>query len=444
MGIYQRDDVVSLSRAQSSLVRVRAAPAGVETFTINLPINPGDLRDFTYQAQGGETAAEVTQALEQELAVQQSVYSVAIGPRTDELMITGPLGTPFSVVVTSNLLLTLYEEAVRAVNNQTGELIGNVRILQGGSPPFRGRMREFATVDGAGELQERNLVEARELGTGTIFDLDARSIRTRVNPPLPIPFVPGVDGGIAIEGRGGWQAAYTADLSDRTWPALRVFGGDPLEVSLFSGLPVPARLTAPLLAAGVGASRINRALRADAATFFGTGGVVGPSNLPDISTVAVSHQRLIFRAPEAFPPGVGGAIPARARDAGQALMLSVLLPPDVAEPTLRVTVVTSAGTEVADAIIPGYLVRAWWMVDLQAMVGASTLSLRLNGVDLPLPALAGTIAPYAGSPALSVLNDTDGASPAIGTDLLAALFAWRDVPLSFSDHLDDAGACGLL
>lgn len=328
MSIYARDDLVSLSRAQTSLLRLTGSTTPGTVFTIQLPINPGDVRPFSYTTVTGDDLTAVAVQLEQEVTVQQSVYSIAVGTRPDELVITGPLGQSFDVLTTANILASIYEEAVSAVNTNTGEQIRNIRVLLPFTPYGNGQLREYTTRDPSGRLRDVNMLMARELESGDIFDLDAQEVRTRVKPALPLPFVPGRDGGEALEGRGGWLGAWACDeAQDDTWPAVELFGSTTLSLTRTAGAGLPAQPTEVPFEDGIGWSRANRALRAGPGLLYNQGGLTGPSNLPDLSGETNFHVRFLAQPPVAFPASAVGAPVINLVDGAQDLRVGFLLPP---------------------------------------------------------------------------------------------------------------------
>ena len=171
-----RDDVVSLSRSQTTSVTITAA-VGSQVYSADLLINAGDVRQFSYEALGGDDASAIAAGLELSLVQGQTKYGVArAGP---VLMLAGPLGEDFSVVVAADMTAALFEAAVSAVD-PVGEQIGPLRIVVPdsilGFPP-----RRFATrLVPDRQVVERHRLLCQEVGGGRRFDVDSSEILTLV------------------------------------------------------------------------------------------------------------------------------------------------------------------------------------------------------------------------------------------------------------------------
>lgn len=448
MSNFARDDVVELGAAQVVVVDVTDAPAAPEAFTVSLAINPGDVRDFTYQAQGGETAEEVALALSVVLLAEQTRYSVANGPDPRQVTVVGDVGVPFDVGLTANMMQTTVEQAVRAESGDTGEKLNRVILTstEGSFPD--GFTRETATRQPHGRTYDQNVLRGRELDSGNVFDFEARSVRSRVRPAGPLPFTPGDDGGQAVEGRGGWQAAYSGDeLADLVqWPAMRRYGGTPMDLPAAAGVAYRGSQTGELRREGIGDARLNQAaLGASSVVAFAQGGPTGPSRLVDVSALPAHHQRYVVRPPALN--AVGGVRFGQAREAAQELTLSLLLPPFVPDALFQVAALDSlAATYGATfAVPPDLLDGRWWLADVQLAPGnPGQIHLFVNGRDLTgnIPPSAAAVPAFAGRPALSLLNTTAPGNGAQGALLLFAGFAWRAAPLGLEEHYEDALACG--
>lgn len=446
MGSFARDDVVELGSAQVTVLDVLAAPAVPGTsYGVTLPINDGDDRTFGYVSVGGESVADVALELVGALVDGQTKYSIAPGPLPRQVTIVGPVGEDFDPVVTANVAQTVVQRAVLAVSQRTGKRINRVILTAAAGSFPDGQSREGATrrVPG-GPVRTLNVLRGRELDTGNVFDFDARLVRSRVRPAVPIPFTPGEDGGQAIEGRGGWSAAYACDdlVSPSTWPALRGYGGTPMDLPATAGLALYGRSTEDVLGTGIGDSRVDRAVLV--ATQDARFAQEFPSNLPDVSGAAVHHQRLIFKAPRFSP---GAFVVAQVAGGAQSLSLSTTTSP--LGPTWTLDAVDSLGpyTSGAIPILPG-LVGRWWIVDVQLEFGnPGQLHLYVNGIDLTgaIPPSGGSVPEFGPAPAVSLLDlVTPGpATAAIGALVSFVGLAWRDSVLTVDEHREDANACGL-
>lgn len=178
MSEYRRGDVVSLSRAQTSRVRVATAPAvPAEPYTLDLPIN-GTARAFSVAGTPGETRAQLAERLLAHLLDAQTVYSAAIDETGERIVLVGPIGVAFEATATPNLALDTPEVSVLAVDSRSGGAIGPIRILEATSTLER--PREFWTrVDGV--LTARNLLRGRELDTSIVYDFDATWVLTVIH-----------------------------------------------------------------------------------------------------------------------------------------------------------------------------------------------------------------------------------------------------------------------
>jgi hypothetical protein len=344
---------------------------------------------------------------------------------------------------------TTVEEAVLAESGLSGERLNRV-ILTATTGSFPdGFTRETSTRLPHGEPLDQNLLRGRELDSGNVFDFPSSRVRSRIRPPGALPFRPGPDGGQAIEGRGGWQAAYAADeLLTDSWPAMRRYGGSPMDLPKVAGHAVAGAPTGELLAGGIGDARTTRAaLGASPDVAFVQAGPTGPSLLVDVTALPVHHQRFLARPPSLN--GVGGVTFGQAREAAQELTLTLLLPPFVPSALVQVAALDQLGATygASFALPPSLLDGRWWLADLQLVPGSpGQILLFVNGLNLSggVPPSAAQVPPFSGRPALSLLNTTAAGNGAQGARLLFAGFAWRAGALTPEEHYEDALACGLL
>lgn len=446
--LLERGDLISLSRAQASVVDVLTAPGGAgEDFTITLPINPPATKDFTYTSVGGETVGDVASALEAILLRDQTHYSVAVGPDPRQLTIVGPLGESFEIGLTSQMASTLLEVAVQATDNE-GEPLNTLRVVQAESNERK--LRQWASRTPQGEVVEFSEFQTRELASSRVLELERSEVLTRVDPSTPFPFRPGIDGGQAIEGRGGWQVAWAGNQAgEDDWPAIAPYGGTPMLLTRFSGVPLLGRSTLGVHPNGIGNVRVNKAVKSRpfGGGYYGQALPTGPSNLVDITTKEILHIRYI--AKPVYPQTAGG------------LSFSLL---QVRDPVQQVTLfwvhnpvgpdrweVSTLGTATRQVFIPTTLqdgVR-WWMIDLQLVLRSSPngqVYLHVNGVDYPEIQVAGGFnsQTFTAPPAITLLDSTTGIVQGVPVSLIFAGFAWRDELLTFDEHLTDAASCQLL
>lgn len=171
-----RDDVVSLSLAQTTSVTIDVATPS-QVYSVDLLINVGDVRQFSYTALAGDDVSAIAAGLEVELLQAQTKYGVArAGP---VLMLAGPLGESFDVIIAANMSAALFEAAVSAID-LAGSQIGPLRIVVPSSilgfPP-----RRFATrLVPDGQVVERHRLLTEEIGGGRRFDVDSSEILTLV------------------------------------------------------------------------------------------------------------------------------------------------------------------------------------------------------------------------------------------------------------------------
>ena len=177
MSQYQRGDIVSLSRAQISRVQVLTTPPGPgpATYTISLPIN-GVPKAFSLEVMPGATLNQIAAGLLGVLQAQQTAFLTVLSTTPWVVLMAGSLGQPFDVTTTPNLLPEKLQEPVMALNSETQEPLGPVRIIE--SVSTLERLREYATRDPDGTVRQVNQLRGRELDTGNVFDFEARQILT--------------------------------------------------------------------------------------------------------------------------------------------------------------------------------------------------------------------------------------------------------------------------
>jgi hypothetical protein len=168
---YGRGDIVSLSRAQSSVLEVLTAPVVPdEPYTVTLPIN-GVGKAFTYLGTPGETVNDVASGLELILLDQQTLYSVAVDQLIPwRLAIVGPLGIDFDGVVTANLDFSIFEVAV------LGDPSGRLRVIH--VENTLERLYHFWTRDRDGALTGIQQLQVRELNSSRVFDVKSEEVLT--------------------------------------------------------------------------------------------------------------------------------------------------------------------------------------------------------------------------------------------------------------------------
>lgn len=171
-----RDDVISLSRSQTTSVTIDVATPS-QVYSVDLLINEGDVRTFSYTALVGDDVDAVAAGLEAELLQAQTKYAVERAGAT--LMLAGPLGEAFDVTVAADMSAALFEAAISATDPD-GLQIGHLRVVVPdsvvGLPP-----RRFATrTVPDGVLVERHRIICQEIGGGRRFDVDSSEILTLV------------------------------------------------------------------------------------------------------------------------------------------------------------------------------------------------------------------------------------------------------------------------
>lgn len=176
MSDLRRGDIVSLSTAQTSTATVDTATTG-QDYTVTLPINATP-KDFTHTALTGQTVDDIADALELILLRDQTFYSVVVGPSSNQLTIVGPRGFTFVLAVTANMTAAVFESAVNAINDQTGDPIGDLRVVQAESSADK--LRSYATRSADGTVLELEDVLLREVGKSTTFDVRRGEILTVV------------------------------------------------------------------------------------------------------------------------------------------------------------------------------------------------------------------------------------------------------------------------
>lgn len=171
MSIFRSGEVVSLSRAQTSIVDILSPVPALAS--VDLPIN-GVARTFSLDLPDGTTLADAASLFAALLEDQQTVYSVAAdGLVPGRLVVVGQLGESFEVG-TVGCTHTLFESAVLGFPVR-GKLIVILAESLYGTPP-----REFATrVEPTKVVEERNVLSVRELNTGNTFEIDSRRVLTR-------------------------------------------------------------------------------------------------------------------------------------------------------------------------------------------------------------------------------------------------------------------------
>jgi len=176
MSDYVRGDIVNLNRAQSSQVEILTVPTTEdEPYTITLPINE-EYKSFTYLASVDDSLSDVAFGLEDVLEKEQTKFSVAVNDDQDAVVIVGPLGLSFEGTTSTNLRYSLIEDAVRAIRHDTGEKIGNCRVLA--SENSLEKLREYATRDRDGTVRIVNQIRLRELNSANVFEVEADEILT--------------------------------------------------------------------------------------------------------------------------------------------------------------------------------------------------------------------------------------------------------------------------
>lgn len=176
MSSFRRGDVVSLSRAQATLVTVLSTPAGPdEPYSVSLPVN-GAPRAFTVLGQPGETLTALAARLEAALLDEQTVYSVAVGADPTTILVVGKLGLAFDASSSANVSTALTQSSVLAVEGHSGRPLGPIRVLA--PTNTLERLREFWTIDRDRNVLFKNQLQGRELDTSNVFDFDASQVLT--------------------------------------------------------------------------------------------------------------------------------------------------------------------------------------------------------------------------------------------------------------------------
>lgn len=173
---FHRGDVVSLSRAQFLSVTVAVVPSAPgESYAITLPIN-GSPVTFEVLADLAAARVEVAAALLAVLLDEQTVYEAALDDAPETIIVSGPLGVPFSATATANLVVAAIVEASLKVDARTGLPIDLIRLTE--VEDGLECLRHFWTKGADGVPLERHQLRGREIGSSNVLDFDADEVLT--------------------------------------------------------------------------------------------------------------------------------------------------------------------------------------------------------------------------------------------------------------------------
>lgn len=170
---YERGDIVSLSRAQETLLEILVGPSvDGQAYSVTLPIN-GVATVFAYTSAITDTTQDVAGGLAAILERDQTVYAIALDGSAPRVGIVGPLGVAFDATAGQSSSATRVTSAVAGYQDgrEPGPLVVQLAESALGIAP-----RRFWTREASGDLREVNMLRVREKHTGNVFDVDSTRV----------------------------------------------------------------------------------------------------------------------------------------------------------------------------------------------------------------------------------------------------------------------------
>lgn len=177
---YANGDIVSLSREQLGAVDVLVPSAGPgEVFGFDLSYQ-GRTRSFSWTADGGESPAQIAEAIADVLFEAQTYLRVELDD--DRTLLSSPYGESFTgVATTPNLAISTIYPATRY--ELDGRVVTECKVLE--ATNARSAMRIFWTRLPAvgfapGEVVRVQRLTLRELNYSTLLDVNATDVAALV------------------------------------------------------------------------------------------------------------------------------------------------------------------------------------------------------------------------------------------------------------------------
>jgi len=260
-------------------------------------------------------------------------------------------------------------------------------------------------------------------------------------------------GGIAIEGLGGWTWAYGGEgaFQNPGWQPVQSYPTSLRKRARLNGLGDYSldNSTGPLTVAGLGPSRINKAVRGEAnnVSFHHNRRFIGDSTaFPNPGNNPI-HMRAIVRDPfDQVPNGVTFPGYMQLLDPSFTVFfgLSGVAVGAFGNTEGQINFVVGLESFRADM---GQFADQWMLIDAQYTPGPNTPQLFVNGIDFSsvLPPPAGNLPGFTANPAVSIMNSVfeGGLTSALRISIVFAGVAVGR-PIDFARHQSDAQALGLL